>query len=70
MKPLPEGAGSPISRMPQQQKAGYGQHTSPKKNRNNKKILRGKKTTSLCSQIRDSQQQNFNNENQSADRDQ
>jgi hypothetical protein len=29
MKNLPEGAGSPISRMPQQQKAGYGQHTSP-----------------------------------------
>jgi len=29
MKNLPEGAGSPISRMPQQQKAGYGQYTSP-----------------------------------------
>jgi hypothetical protein len=29
MKNLPEGAGSPISRMPQEQKAGYSQHTSP-----------------------------------------
>jgi hypothetical protein len=29
MKYLPEGAGSPISRMPQQQKAGYVQYTSP-----------------------------------------
>jgi hypothetical protein len=29
MKYLPEGAGSPISRMPQQQKAGYGQYTNP-----------------------------------------
>ena len=29
MKHLPEGAGSPISRMPQQQKAGYNQYTSP-----------------------------------------
>jgi hypothetical protein len=32
MKNLPEGAGSPISRMPQQQKAGYNQHTTPKIN--------------------------------------
>jgi hypothetical protein len=30
MKYLPEGAGSPISRMPQQQKAGYCQYTSPR----------------------------------------
>jgi len=29
MRYLPGGAGSPISRMPQQQKAGYVQHTSP-----------------------------------------
>jgi integrase len=32
MRNLPEGAGSPISRMPQQQKAGYVQHTSPHQN--------------------------------------
>jgi hypothetical protein len=38
MKSLPEGAGSPISRMPQQQKAGYGQYTSPKNLRTQQKI--------------------------------
>jgi len=35
MRTLPESAGSPISQMPQKQKAGYFQDTNPpKKNKN------------------------------------